>query len=179
MSNDYMLRRWGHFERDRDGLPPAEREQARAFFKALSRMPPDEVKLLAEKYHTGKLSTIDGYGQAQTDIPVADAVLCKQYGLTLSRYGARRRSIINHFRTLYTKSLVNREQTERAALQDYALIVGNNLYFKQQRGYPFFDVTLTVMPEQAAHIHGDNDLTHNDGFTKLSLDELEARIHAR
>lgn len=90
-----MLRAWGHFERDRNQLRDFDIEHARCLFSALARLRPDQLQLLAEKYHTGikagfeadtRLKKAGIRGQWRMDKPIPDKQLAERHGIKQWEY---------------------------------------------------------------------------------------------
>ena len=94
MRVSYLLRAWGHYERDHEYLADRERHNAAVLFQALNKLPPGQVRILAEKYHTGHTcKEVNPVGQHPTDIPLTDDALSLAHHLTIAQYGNMRRRI--------------------------------------------------------------------------------------
>jgi hypothetical protein len=137
------------------------------------------VQFLAEKYHTDiPCKTVDKQGQQRTDISRLDKDLAPLHSMTAYDYGATRRRIENKLGVLLNEAEAAIDEHKQELLTDYVLVLANSYYVNEKRGYPFNDLILTATPKMAKVFHAPSPLEVM-GFSKLSLDEWQARCNER
>lgn len=116
----YFLRRWGYYEKNREWLETQERQNARYLFKGLEGIGNSEVRLLAEKYHTGAFNK-----RGTSELPSSDNALAEQNNITVKAY---------HDQRLAAEQKLLKAMNELAKLDDpadYCLCLGTDMYLTQ------------------------------------------------
>ena len=141
----YLLPRWAHYVEDRDDLREDERISAALLFRALSKMPGDDVAFLAEKYQTHVKSQ-----GAVTEIPLTDKVLAAKHGLSQYDYRMKRVKIEKKLQRLISTEQSAFEKHRVDNLEEFKLMLGLEYlvgFDIQSRGYTH--VIVTSDPDKA------------------------------
>ena len=141
----YLLPRWAHYVEDRDDLPDDDRICAAVLFRALAKMPSDDVAFLAEKYQTHVKSQ-----GAITDIPLTDKMLAAKHGLSECDYRTKRVKIEKRLQPLIDEQQAAIEKHRVDNLEEFKLMLGLEYlvgFDIQSRGYTH--VIVTSDPDKA------------------------------